>query len=170
MIIHMQELTSKGKTKSFDERMEIGKLIEGRGDVLSAGPLHIELQARGEEQIAVVEGRLTVELEMACSRCLNPVKEHIEIPFAERFAHIPDKDKDDDEEDEDVSVVQDDKVDLTPYVEQALLLALPYAPLCSEDCKGLCQECGKDLNLGECGCSRVRIDPRLAGLKDFFKS
>lgn len=170
MIIHMQELTSKGKTKSFAEVMEVGELIAGRRDVLSAGPLSIDLKAYGEEGVAVVEGMLAIDLSMSCSRCLNPTKEHLEIPFLERFATASDKDEEDGEEDEDVNAVQDDKVDLLPYVEQALLLSLPYAPLCSEGCKGLCQECGADLNARECGCSREVIDPRLAGLKDFFKS
>jgi uncharacterized protein len=73
------------------------------------------------------------------------------------------------EEDEDLQYVADDKVDLVPYVEETLLLHLPYAALCQESCKGLCPNCGTDLNEQECGCNTDVIDPRLAALGDFFK-
>ena len=56
-------------------------------------------------------------------------------------------------------------IDFWPAVREQILLALPPAPLCREDCKGLCPTCGKDLNEGECGCDRTAHDPRWDALK-----
>src|SRR5207244_13446979 len=57
-----------------------------------------------------------------------------------------------------------DKIDLEPLFREQFVLAIPYAPLCREDCKGLCPQCGIDLNTGTCTCEKP-VDPRLAGLK-----
>jgi uncharacterized protein len=54
-------------------------------------------------------------------------------------------------------------------VEEALQLFMPFAPLCSNDCKGLCQTCGQNLNEHKCSCSNEKIDVRFAALKDLFK-
>lgn len=56
-------------------------------------------------------------------------------------------------------------IDLDPIVREQVLLALPVAVVCKDDCKGLCPRCGQDLNEAECGCERKVVDPRLAVLK-----
>lgn len=56
-------------------------------------------------------------------------------------------------------------IDLDPIVREQVLLALPASVLCREDCKGLCPQCGQNLNEAECGCERKVVDPRLAVLK-----
>ena len=70
----------------------------------------------------------------------------------------------------DVSTVDDDlytgkEIDLSGAVRESILLAVPPAPVCSDDCKGLCPKCGEDLNQGECGCDRNVPDPRWDALK-----
>jgi len=57
-----------------------------------------------------------------------------------------------------------EKIDLEPLFREQFVLAIPYAPLCREDCKGLCPQCGIDRNTGTCSCEKP-IDPRLAALK-----
>jgi uncharacterized protein len=57
-----------------------------------------------------------------------------------------------------------DKIDLEPLMREQFVLAIPYAPLCKEDCKGLCPQCGIDRNTASCTCEKP-IDPRLAALK-----
>jgi uncharacterized protein len=69
------------------------------------------------------------------------------------------------EDDLDVYPYDEDQVDLEPLLREQVILAVPFAPLCREDCKGLCSQCGSDLNEGACDCPPL-IDPRLAALKD----
>ncbi|PZD93707.1 DUF177 domain-containing protein [Paenibacillus sambharensis] len=164
----MQE-TLRGKTHTFDTELDVSSLVDGRPDVIRSSPLKVRLEARAESKAVQVDGGLDIDLEMSCSRCLKPTAAHVAVPFHEQFKPASSVTTAEVEEDE-VIPVDGEWLNLQPYVEQALLLELPFAPLCSEDCKGLCAKCGSDLNEGECGCSREVIDPRLAGLKDFFKS
>jgi uncharacterized protein len=165
--IHVHELNASGASRTIRETLDVSALFKGRRDVLSAGPLRVDLAARGvQDGMAVVEGELAIEVAMPCSRCLKPVKISVAVPFREHFK--VGREPQTEEEAELFIAVPDNEIDLTPYVEEAVQLELPLVPLCAEDCKGLCPECGKDLNEGECGCDRTPIDPRLAALKDLF--
>ncbi|HET7523328.1 MAG TPA: DUF177 domain-containing protein [Acidimicrobiales bacterium] len=68
------------------------------------------------------------------------------------------------DEDEETYPLKGELLDLQPLVRDALLLELPLAPLCSEDCQGLCATCGADLNDGPCSCEHAPADPRWAAL------
>jgi uncharacterized protein len=114
-------------------------------------------------------------LMVACSRCVNPVKLELHDPVHVSFLPAADMPAEDDEteaeegaevgaEDLDVFVFDGEKVDLEPLFREQFVLAIPYAPLCSETCKGLCPQCGIDRNLETCQCEPP-IDPRLAALK-----
>jgi uncharacterized protein len=122
------------------------------------------------------------ELTVACSRCINPVKlvidEKLRVTFMPRH-ELPDDssadrpkagaDADDEgpevtDEDLDVFPFDGERVDLEPLFREQFVLAIPYAPLCVETCKGLCPQCGIDRNTASCACEPP-IDPRLAPLK-----
>ncbi|GGG12698.1 YceD family protein [Paenibacillus abyssi] len=167
MLIRIQEMLSKGTRVPIHTTMNVDELLKNNKDVLKAGPLDIRLEASAEEKVVKVEGELAIDLELACSRCLEPTHEHVDIPFFERFQTL--KAADGEEEDEDIIKVKEDKVDLTPYVEESLLLHVPFIPLCQENCQGLCPQCGTNLNEHQCGCAREGVDPRFAALKDLFK-
>jgi len=57
------------------------------------------------------------------------------------------------------------ELDVNGLLWEEFVLALPVKPLCTENCKGLCPECGQDLNAGGCGCSEKQLDPRMAALR-----
>ena len=76
----------------------------------------------------------------------------------------------DEQEDENVITLEEgDVLDIRDVVMNNIYLALPLKVLCKEDCKGLCQDCGKNLNEGQCNCTHEEVDPRLSALKDMFK-
>ena len=66
-----------------------------------------------------------------------------------------------------LAAFEGDSIDLDELVREQILLALPTRHLCREDCKGLCQKCGADLNAGDCSCEQGETDPRWAALADF---
>lgn len=172
MQFHIQETMSKGLKATVNEELDVSDLFKGRQDVYRTGPLRVSLQVTGHEGFIEVDGELAIDLELACSRCLESVKEHTVIPFSEAFKPASpgvERDEDSDEEESDFIEVDAERLDLRPYVEEALQLFLPFAPLCSNDCKGLCQTCGQNLNEHKCSCSTEKIDIRFAALKDLFK-
>ncbi|MCR2804970.1 YceD family protein [Paenibacillus soyae] len=173
MQFHMQELMSKGLKATVREKLDVSELFKDRADVIAAGPLHVSLDVVGNEGFVTVSGELTIDLELACSRCLDKVEEHTVIPYFEQFKPAASEEADDDltdaDEDDDFVEVTTERLDLKPFLEEALLVFMPFAPLCGKDCKGLCQSCGENLNERTCECKHERIDPRFEALKDLFK-
>jgi uncharacterized protein len=98
-----------------------------------------------------------------CARCLREVVLNLR---AEEQEFVPTCKEGWDEAD--VSdFVEDMVVDLSGLVREAIVLATPARIVCREECRGLCQLCGHDLNEGPCGCPPVEVDDRWAKLKDF---
>jgi uncharacterized protein len=97
-----------------------------------------------------------------CARCLEPVSQMIEVRCQELFSY----EQGAGDADEDGYALHGDLLDLEPVLRDALVLALPLAPLCREDCPGLCAECGALLaQAGPEHGHENAIDPRWAGLR-----
>lgn len=115
----------------------------------------------------VVKGRVKAAFKADCSRCL----EEFELPVAEEFLIVftPSSEGARPEELEAEALNQEifdgEEIDIRPVIREYLLIGLPIKPLCSNDCSGLCPDCGKNLNDGPCGCSRKATHPGLAALK-----
>jgi len=141
------------------------------------GVADLDLYADGTHVFAA--GTFRGEVTVACSRCVEPVKlpidEKVRVTFMPRH-ELPDDEgegAEDAGEGEGAEVAEEDldlfpydgeSVDLEPLFCEQFVLAVPFAPLCREDCKGLCSQCGTDRNTGTCNCEPP-IDPRLAALK-----
>ncbi len=109
----------------------------------------------------LVTGTAQAGLAGECARCLDPIEDDIVARFQELFVY---DDSEADEEDEGVSRLEGDMVDLEPLLRDAVVLALPFQPLCEEDCPGLCTECGARLKDDPDHTHGAPIDPRWAGL------
>jgi uncharacterized protein len=114
----------------------------------------------------LVQGTVESQLCLECVRCLESFVLPIALELEEVF-RLPGASSG---PTLDVSyVVGDDGwLDLAPLLRELAWVATPMKPLCRSDCKGLCPQCGVDLNLESCTCERVRIDPRLAALRDLL--
>jgi len=164
--INLRELASKEAPVELHGRLDLKEAVSGRNDIRLKEPITASLRVRSESGTAIVAGTLTADLELTCAKCLKKVDERVEFPVTEMFTMQPGVA----ERDEDIHLVQDEIVELTPYLQDAFIVQLPMAAVCSQQCKGLCPVCGNDRNAGSCDCVQDQIDPRLAGLKDFFKS
>ena len=102
-------------------------------------------------------GDLTGTMIVSCARCLTGFDAAFDFRVREMFA----PGAGDDEEDR--YPLRDEQIDLEPMFRDAIVLNMPFAPLCKEDCLGLCERCGGDRNLGECTCTEA-TDERWAGL------
>ena len=105
----------------------------------------------------VVRGRLRAAWTAACSRCLAAVAGYLEVHVDELYEPHP--------LDGETYRLDDDTLDLEPLVRDALALELPAAPLCRDDCAGLCPTCGIDRNTATCECRTEDFDPRWAALR-----
>jgi uncharacterized protein len=116
----------------------------------------------------LVTGTATAPLTGECSRCLDPIADEVTVELTELYAY-PASTTDETTEEDEVSRLVDDLIELEPVVRDAVVLALPQAPLCQDDCRGLCPECGgKWADLGP-DHRHETIDPRWAALTERFR-
>ena len=121
--------------------------------------LRIDARLESLHDGILISGDVTATAEGECVRCLAPVVEPVEVEFQELFAYSHDEAFD--------YEVHDDHVDLEPVVRDAVVLSLPFQPVCRPDCPGLCPECGARL-LDDPGHEHeAPADPRWAGLRGF---
>jgi len=130
--------------------------------VPEGSPVELDLRLEAVMEGVLVTGSATAELVGECVRCLEPITDKMSAPFQELYVY-DDIDHDPDEDDE-TRRLEADLVDLEPLLRDAVVLALPFQPLCTEDCPGLCAECGARLADDPGHTHEAPIDPRWAGL------
>jgi uncharacterized protein len=126
-------------------------------------PLDLDLRFESVSEGVLVSGSMSARTSGECSRCLQPVAGHVDITLTELFAY-PDSATEATTEADEVGRVVDSTVDLEQPIIDAVGLELPFAPLCGEDCAGLCPQCGVALAEAEPGHHHDDIDPRWAKL------
>ena len=113
-----------------------------------------------------LEATCTVTANGVCARCLTPVSQVVETTFTRTVAASLETEDDNDE----YLVAAEGKIDVGEPIKDELIMSLPARLLCSDDCKGLCHKCGKNLNLGRCDCPEKEPDPRWAALKNLIRN
>ena len=143
--------------------------FEGRfTDFRLVSPVSIDARIHKDRERFRLIGTVSARLELSCGRCLEPFELPVEAAVDVRY--LPQSENTGDErdvEEDDLSVAfyRDEAIDLGQLIEEQFYLAVPMKPLCRDACKGLCPNCGANLNEGTCGCQVRWEDPRLAGLK-----
>jgi uncharacterized protein len=126
--------------------------------------VELDLRLEAVMEGVLVTGTALAALEGECVRCLGPITDELEVDLQELYVY-DDRDHDPDEDDE-VSMLQDDLLDLEPLLRDAVVLALPFQPLCQPDCPGLCVECGARLLDDPDHGHEEPVDPRWAALAE----
>jgi uncharacterized protein len=134
-----------------------------------AVPVELTFDVQKDKDAFRLEGRVRTELELACSRCVDPFRMPVDGAFDLRYLPASAMSQEDEREiaadDLDTSYYRDDRIDLNELLREQFYLALPMKPLCRDDCRGLCPQCGANLNLAACGCAPRWADPRLEPLR-----
>lgn len=120
-------------------------------DIAKTQQLSVSFTVRKLENEFLVQGNIQGVVELECSRCLEPARWTVELPFAQSYT------------------ADQTSVDIEPEVRDALLTSLPQKALCSEECRGLCPVCGANKNKILCQCRQPEGDIRLTKLNEFFK-
>jgi DUF177 domain-containing protein len=130
--------------------------------------------ARDDRRFRLV-GQVRTTLELTCGRCLEPFQLPIDARFDLRYLprteNAGEGEIEIEEEEDDLATAYyaDDMIDLGQLMAEQFHLGLPMKPLCRDECRGLCPQCGMNLNTGSCACTAVWTDPRLAPLKSLLK-
>lgn len=157
-----------------DEGIELDLKDVIQSDVVKiVSPVKSVLRMDKVEEDVIVRGALSADVDLECSRCLNHFQAHIASQVDVVYHPVRDIAKSEQHElkgDElDTVFYSDDQIETDDLLREQLILNLPMKPLCSQDCKGFCSQCGADLNISGCGCKTKETDSRFDVLKKLKK-
>ncbi|MCR4587361.1 MAG: DUF177 domain-containing protein [Lachnospiraceae bacterium] len=166
MLINLSEALS---TVGFEAERDAGIDMEVYEDgihsfpITEKEPVHLKIRNVSSGK-ASLEGSTRVKLKACCDRCLKDVDITIPLEFERDVASPEMRDPFED----DMAFMEDFDLNVDVLISNEILLNMPDKILCKPDCKGLCKKCGKDLNMGDCGCDDFVPDPRMAAIKEIF--
>lgn len=131
------------------------------GESTIVGPMYIEGKFVGTTDGVQADYIASAEGNLQCVRCLTEWEEGLQISGSQHFSMVPD---------EDGYAIEGTSIDIFAPAKDELALGIPSAPLCKENCRGLCPNCGSDLNSGLCDGHGEDSDSPFAVLKDLFDS
>ncbi|HEY0401671.1 MAG TPA: DUF177 domain-containing protein, partial [Blastococcus sp.] len=135
--------------------------------VPAGADVHLRLRLESVMEGVLVTGELDVPVTGSCARCLEPIEDTLHLDVQELYAYEGSTTEATSEEDE-VRRIDGDYLDLAPLVRDTVVLNLPLAPVCSEDCAGLCVDCGQRLDDLPADHHHEIVDARWAGLAEKF--
>lgn len=119
----------------------------------------------------LINGRFSCSVELQCGRCLRKFVKDISGSIEVVYHPIEELNIEDRhevrDEDLDLDFYKDDELDIQELLKEQVILSIPMKPICSGDCKGICSQCGTDLNTAGCICEKEHIDPRFLVLKNY---
>ena len=128
-------------------------------------PVELSVRLESVTEGVYVSGSVRAALAGECARCLDPLTDEFDVELGELFAY-PDSVTDETTDADELPRVVDEHIDLQQTVRDAVVLALPLAPLCRADCAGLCPECGEKWADLAPGHGHETLDPRWAALRE----
>ena len=171
MKIHVPKITEEGLDLTFyrDGKWLREMLPEKDEDRFSLEQVDVTCRVRKVRDSVVIDGALDTVIETDCSLCL----EKAQIPITSRFHYVfaphpgtAENEKELTAEDMDVEYYLEETIDLDPIILEQIVLQLPMRVVCRETCRGLCPQCGINLNTSSCHCSDKSVDERFRVLKD----
>lgn len=159
----------------IEKQYEPSLFPETEGDVLRVvSPVRVSFDIDRQETARYrLSGQVSGALELTCSRCLEPfrfaVATDFDLRYVPRTENAGEGEREVEEDDLATAFYADDQIDLAQLISEQFHLALPMKALCRESCRGLCPQCGTNLNAATCTCSQTWDDPRLEILKTLKK-
>jgi len=169
LVVNVAGLLGEVPGSHRDVAAEAAELDLG-DDLVEAAPVAVLARIARTNRGVVVTGRVRTDLADTCGRCLAPLRIPIDAPIEEEVLPLVDIASglrlDTTAEPEVFRLTDHHELDLEPLAREAIQLAAPIAPVCRPDCRGLCPECGLDLNAEPHDHGDAPVDPRLAKLRE----
>ena len=155
--------------ETFEKVYQPAALGEERENFTIVAPVDLAFTIFKDKDRFRLDGRVRTRLELTCSRCLEPFTMPVDLAFDLRYRprteNAGEGEREVEEDDMTDAFYENDAIDLGQLMHEQFYLALPMKPLCSDECRGLCPQCGTNWNRGTCACPRGWDDPRLAALR-----
>ncbi|MFO7707753.1 MAG: DUF177 domain-containing protein [Desulfobacterales bacterium] len=174
--IHLEQLKEKSLSREVEcpaDRFPVLRQMMGDGECEFAAPIHVRLKAARIGELVEVEGEFQTSLRLTCGRCLkrflSPLQAGFALTYAQQLSAAGSgggsKRAPAAAEDGGLMLFRGDRIDLRDGIQEQVILSLPVRPLCSQACRGLCPQCGADLNQGPCLCRPAGSGSAFAALR-----
>ena len=134
--------------------------------VSTADPLSVRIE-HIRDRILVIRGKGRMVFQIPCDRCLEPVETALLLDF-EKKVDLSVSDGEQPEEYDESNFIDGYELDTERLLRNEVLIGWPTKVLCKEDCKGICNVCGQNLNQGTCDCEDTGLDPRMSVIRELF--
>lgn len=171
MLINLSDVLSE-QHKTIDKEISLElksfDTNHGRFPIVSKEPAHIVIShVKGKELL--IHGTTTLTIAIPCDRCLQEVDTVFELDFLKNI-DLDESHKERMEELDEMNYIDGYHLDVDKLLYNEILIGWPMKILCYEDCKGICNVCGQNLNEGTCNCEDTSLDPRMSVIRDVFKN
>lgn len=170
MLIQLSDiLLQDGRKEELEAEigMDTFKSQLGEFSISKKTPLVLTIVNTGEQKLEI-EGTAQLTVDIPCDRCLEPVSVVFDLHI-ERKLDMKQSDEDRIKDLDESNFITQTELDVDQLVCNEVLTEWPLKILCKEDCKGICSQCGTNLNYGTCSCDHEeRLDPRMAAISDIF--
>lgn len=170
MLINLSELFScEGKEKLYTVELEMVRFHAPDGDyeIVQREPVLLRGRNIGNRTLEI-EGKVNLSLDIPCGRCLEPVRNQFQLEI-HRALDMKQSDEERIENLDEQPYLNGYNLDVDQLVCNELLLSLPMKVLCNEDCKGICNRCGTNLNHETCDCDTRSPSLGMSVVQDIFK-
>ena len=142
----------------------------GTFPVVSKENVRIKVEYIKDGQLEI-HGECKLMIDIPCDRCLETVPTEFNLDFTKKVeVHTSEEDEVRSDELDESNYIDGYTLDADKLVYNEVLIGWPTKILCSEDCKGICNVCGQNLNHGTCNCEDTSLDPRMSVIRDVFKN
>ncbi|MBS5937711.1 DUF177 domain-containing protein [Clostridium sartagoforme] len=164
MIIQLSDFnSSRNRKKEINVTYDLKPLYFDGEKIEAVEALTVVGNITSIGDVLTLRASIKTKLDLKCSRCLEAFIYPIDIEIEERFTNNNEL-----QNDEEIIFVDGNILDITEIVENVIISTLPIKRLCTDNCRGLCYQCGKNLNEGSCNCNTNDVDLRLAKLQELF--
>ena len=177
LILHTEQIKDKEIRREFDVKPQVLPIISElvkNGTCEFRETLKIRVKAFKIRELYEVEGHFNTQIHIGCSRCLKdfdtPLSSDFALTYTREVPGLMDvlDEKEIELKLEEIGLLyfRGEEIDLQQGIQEQVVMTIPLQPLCAEDCKGLCPQCGSDLNQKDCGCAHETRSNKFAVLKD----
>jgi uncharacterized protein len=169
MFINLSEVLSelhKPIDVTIPVEMNEVSYVNGTMPIVKKTDAHIVVKhVKGRE--LMIEGSCQLVIEIPCDRCLESVLTDFQLDFTKNV-NLDDEQQTDELDEK--NYIDGYNLDVDKLLYNEILIGWPMKILCCDDCKGICNTCGQNLNKGTCNCEDTSLDPRMSVIRDVFKN
>ncbi|MEE1085933.1 MAG: DUF177 domain-containing protein [Schaedlerella sp.] len=171
MLINLSDVLSeqhKPIRQTVEFEMNEIQMKSGKYQVIHKLPVEVHVSHMKNRELQI-QGKMELSVVMACDRCLEDVEVQMPLEFT-KFVNLAVDDAELPEGFDESNYIDGYNLDVDKMLYNEILVGWPTKVLCRDDCKGICNVCGQNLNMGTCDCEDTGLDPRMSVVRDLFKN